>query len=404
MEYTVNSASVAHLWAHQLQNSARNAQGNFYFEGKCIYSYGSHFKCASIVTNQQGNSVYLVTTRTYSPTTSEHMSMVKGAIPCSSQIFNTSREISCRNGKLSSKDYSQAAYYIVDNIALIEECINKQKKSRAQDYSEQVEDALLTIARWINFWELDKKHKTTNGVWLMPVLGKLLSHKRIDVKKYWNIEGIPTRKYTNSSREDKSHLQSLLELIVSKSLIQPTAINGFESRVADLFKEYSADPAIWSKFKKRQDKQEETNLRQAEMRERRKAEVQERNRIENEEREQIKRMTPEERIAKWKSGELLSHWINIPSQYDYNAILRIKNKKIETSMGITVRIDEAKRLWALVERFHANATNFHHDLVHDANNHNWSINSYKNDILTAGCHRIAYPEMEGIARQLGLIA
>lgn len=29
------------------------------------------------------------------------------------------------------------------------------------------------------------------------------------------------------------------------------------------------------------------------------------------------------------------------------------------------------------------------------------INSYKNDILVAGCHRIAYSEMKGIARQLG---
>lgn len=28
-------------------------------------------------------------------------------------------------------------------------------------------------------------------------------------------------------------------------------------------------------------------------------------------------------------------------------------------------------------------------------------NSYKNDILVAGCHRIAYSEMKGIARQLG---
>lgn len=31
----------------------------------------------------------------------------------------------------------------------------------------------------------------------------------------------------------------------------------------------------------------------------------------------------------------------------------------------------------------------------------WSINRYENDILTAGCHRIAYSEMESIAKQLG---
>lgn len=29
------------------------------------------------------------------------------------------------------------------------------------------------------------------------------------------------------------------------------------------------------------------------------------------------------------------------------------------------------------------------------------INRYENDMLTAGCHRIAYSEMESIAKQLG---
>lgn len=28
------------------------------------------------------------------------------------------------------------------------------------------------------------------------------------------------------------------------------------------------------------------------------------------------------------------------------------------------------------------------------------FNCYENDMLTAGCHRIAYSEMEGVARQL----
>ena len=44
---------------------------------------------------------------------------------------------------------------------------------------------------------------------------------------------------------------------------------------------------------------------------------------------------------------------------------------------------------------------FKHDLVLDVNGHRWAFNRYENDILTAGCHRIAYSEMEGVARQLG---
>lgn len=46
---------------------------------------------------------------------------------------------------------------------------------------------------------------------------------------------------------------------------------------------------------------------------------------------------------------------------------------------------------------------FRHGLVEDVTGHQWSINRYENDILTAGCHRIAYSEMEGIAKQLGWV-
>lgn len=42
-----------------------------------------------------------------------------------------------------------------------------------------------------------------------------------------------------------------------------------------------------------------------------------------------------------------------------------------------------------------------YNMVLDTTGHKWKINSYKNDILVAGCHRIAYSEMEGVARQLG---
>ena len=69
---------VAHLWANQTQDSARNPCHNFYFHGDTIYSYGSHFPIARHVT-RKGNSAVLLTTRTYSATTAGHISMVAGA-------------------------------------------------------------------------------------------------------------------------------------------------------------------------------------------------------------------------------------------------------------------------------------------------------------------------------------
>ncbi len=69
---------IAHLWANQLQDEARNS-GNFYFDGKTIYSYGRHFPIARHVVNKDGKEAVLFTERTYSPTTSGHISVVRQA-------------------------------------------------------------------------------------------------------------------------------------------------------------------------------------------------------------------------------------------------------------------------------------------------------------------------------------
>jgi len=76
---TVHPADmVAHLWAHKSQDHAKAPGGNFYFHGDTIYSYGSHFPIARHVT-RKGKSAVLLTTRTYSHTTSGHTWMVEGA-------------------------------------------------------------------------------------------------------------------------------------------------------------------------------------------------------------------------------------------------------------------------------------------------------------------------------------
>ena len=69
---------VAHLWANQTQDSARNPCHNFYFHGDTIYSYGSHFPIARHVT-RKGKSAVLFTTRSYSSTTAGHKCTVESA-------------------------------------------------------------------------------------------------------------------------------------------------------------------------------------------------------------------------------------------------------------------------------------------------------------------------------------
>ena len=68
-------STVAHLWANQSQDNAKNSSGNLFFNGKIIYSYGYHFPIAKHVQNN-GISAVLFTERSYSNTTAKHVSAV----------------------------------------------------------------------------------------------------------------------------------------------------------------------------------------------------------------------------------------------------------------------------------------------------------------------------------------
>jgi hypothetical protein len=78
---------VAHVWAHQLQDSARTKTGNLFFRYETIFSYGSHFPIARHVMHR-GKKCILFTTRDYSVTTSRHKWEVRRAIPEGVPVFH----------------------------------------------------------------------------------------------------------------------------------------------------------------------------------------------------------------------------------------------------------------------------------------------------------------------------
>lgn len=111
----------------------------------------------------------------------------------------------------------------------------------------------------------------------------------------------------------------------------------------------------------------------------------------------------DEKLEEWKSGEInfLNTPFYIPGEKP-NAWIRIKGNIIETNKQIKIGVAEARKLWRAVSAMHRGAE-FRHGLVEDVTGHQWSLNRYENDLLTAGCHRIAYDEMERIAKQLGWV-
>jgi hypothetical protein len=79
---------VAHLWANRSQEHARSNNGNLYFRDNTIYSYGDHFPIARWITNANGLSAVLFTTRRYATTTTQHTNRVRQAIASDVRVID----------------------------------------------------------------------------------------------------------------------------------------------------------------------------------------------------------------------------------------------------------------------------------------------------------------------------
>lgn len=366
-------AMVAHLWAHQKQDYASNSGGNFYFHNENIYSYGSHFRCASIVKNRQGQTAYLVTDKTYSKTTTKHMNHVRDAIPFNRTVFITGRQVEFRKDKLTEESYMQAIYYIIDRVKRIDELAYKQKLARRCDYIGNIQDEIHNIIRWIEFWGLDQRQKSDRGKWLSPVISKMLSHRWADRDKYWQYDRYQERRYT-----DRLQLQDLLQLIVDMELLVPSDTVPSRDALYELCARWTndADAAARSAVLSR--------LMHTAQKKRDKAELK----------------AFKEKVAKWRKGEI--HRLLVPECYRSNAVLRVHDRKVETSLGITIEAAEAERVWKIMRRYHDRKAEFRHDVIRDASDHLWTINSFENDVMKAGCHKLHFDDMAYAAQQLGL--
>lgn len=75
------SSEIYHVWAHQRADYGRCSGANVFFQGQVIYSYGRHFPMAKLLLDKAGKpNAVILTTRTYSNTTSKHQSDTRSAV------------------------------------------------------------------------------------------------------------------------------------------------------------------------------------------------------------------------------------------------------------------------------------------------------------------------------------
>lgn len=350
----MNNRMIAHLWANEKKESANGS--NFFFEGESIYSYGYHFEAGRIVRNKRGEKAYLINSIHYSSTTSKHQYFVRNAIPTDSKIFSVGYNMS-NTGNMA---------FVTSKLESIKDAIEKYKKVRTELPYRDVWGVFKNMMDYIEFFGMGTPQrllKKSVNEWLGA------SHEL-------------SRRSDKVKREYIRELKRVFQILLN---YQPLEVLGTVNVIVDEV----CGEGTWIKYLERIKRFEKSR------------EEREKIKIETYRKEQEARNKPlKERVQMWKSGEISQLYYRCLENGQPNVWLRIKNGKIETSKGIKVEQTEAERLWGLIKVFH-DGGQFKRDLVLDVNGYRWAFNRYGNDILTAGCHRIAYSEMEGVARQLG---
>jgi len=150
MRHVYPNHEIPHLWAHQTQDEARNSTSSFYFDGPTIYSYGSHFPIARLVTNERGERAVLFTTAHHSVTTSGHCSAVASAIPADVPVFRVPH---LRN---SWGDLPNHADNVESYVRRISELLSKAKRARVHRdwYQREALGLREQLQRYVTFFDL----------------------------------------------------------------------------------------------------------------------------------------------------------------------------------------------------------------------------------------------------------
>lgn len=132
---------IAHLWAYQTQDHARIGNYSFYFNGKSIYSYGSHFEIARIL-ELKDEDIVLWNDHTYSNTTSTHQNAVSYAIRSNQRVIRVDKMPYSGNPKNEGfKD--TMVHNIRKHIETAQMYCEKQVRARKTDYTHEIQDSIL---------------------------------------------------------------------------------------------------------------------------------------------------------------------------------------------------------------------------------------------------------------------
>lgn len=362
---------VAHLWAHQLQEEAHYG-GNFYFDGDTIYSYNRQCPVGRIV-HSDDVQAYILNSNYYSQTTARHQQAVESSIPGNAIVFHVSNCVTPISFKGHPCHFFSAMDFIVKKLVKMYDSVEKQHKARTCDYRGGIISCVNEIAKWIDFWKLDKSRNWLQYEWCVTE-----SKRQPNVYQYFQDSKYDEIKKQHKLDDDQTATAlCLFSLLVRLHLLE-----------TPLYHSEQVDCLLENFYGEDETERIKANIKRAKVRYKR--------RLNKERKEEYNAKLKE--LDEWRKGKS-DYWYggsNFQKINGWDTALRVNKDNIQTSKDICLSFDEGKRLWTLIKAFES-GKQFQHDLALDLNGHKWKLDCYHNHVLTAGCHNIPFSECQRIA-------
>lgn len=359
MRTVVNSSQVAHLWANQSQARAHNSGHSVSFQGRDFYSYRT--RIASLVTDENGATVVLVTCEKYSmTTTSRHMPEVWRAV-------RHLPSYSVPNLDGTPSGHAANVEYLVRKYRERVQSMLRAQSRPWGDVREYLSDDVREISEYATRFGITAPALDTDAdAAAIEARFARLDAKRADPKYQAKLQ----------RARDRREAKTAAELQFSQDWRA-----AHQEEFARRFPEAVAVFPAW-----REGKASDYEIGRM---------------IENDRsayRAMIERRERPERIAAWRSHNPLAH---VP--YDIAPLLRLSKdgKDVQTSQGASVPVAHARRLFGFVARCRAEGREF------VPNGHTEHVGAFTvahvapNGDLRVGCHSFEWAEIERFAHAMG---
>lgn len=339
MKTIFNNKMVRHVWAQRNQEEGRNGNGSLSFIGDTLYSYQTPI--ANFVENHEGRLACLITTNTYSVTTSgkhiPHTMDIPNAVvfhvPYIGKSGGRAGAI-LRTEEVHNKNYIYFVEKHAELILKIARAKNIDWLLRELDLNKQ--NALA----YCNFFAL-REYRAAD---FPQISSELLESVLAEAKKEAQAKAEKTKR--ENARKQKE-LQKEIDVFLAGGELPNASSNAF------LLCNKSQKVTLSNEF-----------------------------------------------LRRWKENQINT----IPYNFLPDTIvLRVKNENVETSRGASFPVEHAKKAFPFVRRCREHKVTWHTN-GHKIPLGLFQIDKIdETGAVFAGCHKVDYAEIESLAKTLNLI-